>query len=123
MPAINLPDAAQYFNTALTVTGTVVAALIAGIVSFTIARPKTKVDVQTAINAGFTTLITELQEERVELLKIIREQTEQIKILSSRVSVLDRHVTVLNDMLRAAGLSPPEHPAVTTWQEMEEPGQ
>jgi hypothetical protein len=93
--------------------GTVLLGIISGVTTYLVAKPKVKVDVQTAINQGFSTLVQELQEEATELRQLVREQTACIQTLQRQVMKLDRHVIHLHELLERHGITPPAHPIGT----------
>src|SRR5437879_941253 len=81
------------WNTVIAALG---GAIITAIVTLLVARGRARIDVQAALNTGFQALVTELQEERGELTRVIKEQSETIedlerKVLSVRQDVLDEY--------------------------------
>ena len=68
----SIPDAA--FVPTLTVIGTVFTSIVTAWVTLKLGKKKEKVEVQSTINAGFQSLITELQEERKDLMVTVRER-------------------------------------------------
>ena len=91
-----------------TVAGTIAVAAITGIVTFMLGRPKTKADVQTTLNAGFQNLITELQEERNALRKIVEEQGVVVQRISGELRQMTQRVDSLERFIARNDLKVPE---------------
>lgn len=57
--------------------------------TFLISKKKAKSDVQTTLNDGFTKLIDEFQEERIEMRKQIREMQTELAEATRRIRELE----------------------------------
>jgi len=68
---------------------------------------KTAAETEQTVSQGFQLLVTKLQEERRELMKVIDEQSEEITGLRSEVRALTRQVVKLENILSKAGLEVP----------------
>jgi hypothetical protein len=68
---------------------------------------KTQAETQTTVSQGFQLLVSKLQEERKELMRVIDEQSEEITALRSEVRALTRQVTKLENVIVKAGLEVP----------------
>jgi hypothetical protein len=68
---------------------------------------KTQAETQTTVSQGFQLLVSKLQEERKELMRVIDEQSEEITALRSEVRALTRQVTKLENVIVKAGLDVP----------------
>ena len=75
----------------------IVVALITGFWAWAQGRKKGSADIQVALNSGFADLVKKLQEERVELTKVIDRQAAKIVSLEATVSRLEDKV---DDMMR-----------------------
>lgn len=74
----------------ITAIGGIGTAFIAGIFAILSGRKKAKSDVQGTLNSSFQILIGELQEERTELRRILKEQGQQIAFLQRRAEVFEK---------------------------------
>lgn len=87
-------------ETVLTVGGTVLVALISGILSWIAGHRRAATEAQSAIHAGFKILVDELQEEstklREERVGLLMEITE----LKTEVHSLKLHILAMEDTLR-----------------------
>jgi peptidoglycan hydrolase CwlO-like protein len=68
---------------------------------------KTAAETETTVSQGFQLLVTKLQEERRELMKVIDEQSTEITGLRAEVRALTRQVTKLENVISKAGLDVP----------------
>jgi peptidoglycan hydrolase CwlO-like protein len=68
---------------------------------------KTAAETEQTVSQGFQLLVTKLQEERRELMKVIDEQSEEITALRSEVRALTRQVVKLENVITKAGLDVP----------------
>ncbi len=94
-------------GTIITVVGSIAVAAITSFSAYLVGKKKAQTDVQTTLNSGFEILIRELQEERVDLTKTIKEQDEKIGLLEGRVFSLRIQVISLQNRLRDHGIPPP----------------
>jgi predicted nucleic acid-binding Zn-ribbon protein len=99
----------QLLTALLTAAGTVIAGLLAWIG----ARQQKVADAsKTMADAGkirgFNMLVTKLQEERAQLIKVIDEQSEEITALRTEVRALTRQVVKLENVISKAGLDVPD---------------
>jgi signal transduction protein with GAF and PtsI domain len=100
----------------LTIAGPILVALVTGWWSYAAGRRKTAVEA-TAANSGFSMLVTKLQEERVELTKIVdrqadimEEQSAKISRLEGEVRKLQRHIDRLEKTMMKHDLDLPSPP-------------
>jgi peptidoglycan hydrolase CwlO-like protein len=68
---------------------------------------KTAAETEQTVSQGFQLLVSKLQEERRELMKVIDEQSEEITALRGEVRALTRQVTKLESIINKAGLEVP----------------
>lgn len=100
--------------TVVTTVGGVIVAFITGLVTYLTTKKKSNTDVQSSLNAGFGTLITELQEERTvlraergELTAMVVRQNARIRQLENRVNQLLLVTTTFHNFIITSGLTPP----------------
>jgi phage shock protein A len=108
----------QLLTALLTAAGTVIAGLLAWIgarqqkvadASKTMADAgKIKAETEDTVSKGFNMLVTKLQEERAQLIKVIDEQSEEITALRTEVRALTRQVVKLENVISKAGLDVPD---------------
>src|SRR5688572_26120238 len=79
----------------LTIAGPILVALVTGWWSYAAGRRKTAVEATAAVNSGFSMLVTKLQEERVELTKIVDRQADIMEEQSAKISRLEGEVRKL----------------------------
>ena len=98
----------------LTAVTTVIVAVITGILTYLGVRTKSRTDVQTSLNTGFQSLVSELQEEREFLSKQrddlqdnIADLDKQVLELRVRVDRLLRVTTMFHNFIVQNGLVPP----------------
>jgi septal ring factor EnvC (AmiA/AmiB activator) len=70
-------------------------------------RRKQAAEAEKTVSEGFNMLVTKLQEERQNLIKVIEEQSEELVSLRSEVRALTRQVTKLEQVIDRAGLEVP----------------
>jgi peptidoglycan hydrolase CwlO-like protein len=68
---------------------------------------KTVAETENTVSQGFQLLVSKLQEERRELMKVIDEQSEEITALRGEVRALTRQVVKLENVISKAGLDVP----------------
>jgi peptidoglycan hydrolase CwlO-like protein len=68
---------------------------------------KTQAETEQTVSQGFQLLVSKLQEERRELMKVIDEQSEEITALRGEVRALTRQVVKLENVISKAGLEVP----------------
>jgi peptidoglycan hydrolase CwlO-like protein len=68
---------------------------------------KTAAETEQTVSQGFQLLVSKLQEERRELMKVIDEQSVEITGLRSEVRALTRQVVKLENVITKAGLDVP----------------
>jgi hypothetical protein len=66
---------------------------------------KTQAETEHTVSQGFQLLVSKLQEERRELMRVIDEQSEEITALRSEVRALTRQVVKLENVITKAGRS------------------
>lgn len=92
--------------TAVTIVSTLLA-WIGGRRKQAVEADKTQAETENTVSQGFQLLVTKLQEERRELMKVIDEQSVEITGLRSEVRALTRQVTKLENVINKAGLDIP----------------
>lgn len=100
--------------TVATVVGSVIVAFLSGLFTFLGVRRKGKVDVQASLNAGFNSLIEELQEERHvlqserrELRLMVIEQDRKILTLETRINRILNVTMTFHNFIVQNNLTPP----------------
>ena len=88
----------------LTGLSAIVVSFITGFFAWRVGRRKSNVDYAGVIQKGFTSLITELQEQHAADQKDIRLCQEVVKDLSNKVSLLTTYIGRLEQFLRQHGL-------------------
>jgi peptidoglycan hydrolase CwlO-like protein len=68
---------------------------------------KTQAETEQTVSQGFQLLVSKLQEERRELMRVIDEQSEEITALRGEVRALTRQVVKLENVITKAGLDVP----------------
>ena len=85
----------------------VVTAIITAIVTYFLGRGKNKVDIQASLNAGFQTLIGEMQEELAGYRALNKTQSAELSGLQQRVDRLLLIATTFHNFIVQAGMVPP----------------
>lgn len=88
----------------LTVLGGIAVAVVTGISTWLAARRRASPDVQTAINAGFKTIVAELRKERDEASKENKLLRSVVDQLQAKVTTLATHIVKLEIYLRQKGV-------------------
>lgn len=98
----------------LTAVSTVIVAFITGILTYLGVRAKARTDVQSSLNTGFQSLISELQEERQflseqrdELQEHVKHLDQQVIELRVRVERLLQLTTTFHNFIVQNDLIPP----------------
>ena len=100
----------QVLTALLAAAGTVITGLLAwiGARQQKVADAgKTKAETEKTVSEGFNMLVSKLQEERQQLIKVIDEQSEEITALRSEVRALTRQVVKLEGVINKAGIEVP----------------
>lgn len=98
----------------ITATTTILVAILGGVFALLQGRKKASADAQSSIASGFQLLVKNLQEERVELTKVIDKQATENVGLKAEVSALTKTVHSLerkvDELMRSwrRGEAPPE---------------
>lgn len=95
------------WKTILTVLGSVLSSSAVGFWAWMRTRVVASKDPQSTINIGFAALVTELQQERAELMVVVNDQTKQIVGLRLEVHTLSRQAMRLSRELEKNGIPIP----------------
>ena len=94
----------------ITAASAVLVALVTGVLTVWAGRRKAQSDVQASLNSGFQILVSELQQERTELTRIIADQAQRITALEAEVNRLRAEMRRSERFLAERGISLPAPP-------------
>lgn len=107
-------------STLLTVGGAVATTVLTVVGTIWVARARAKIDVGQAITLGFEALTNQLQEERTQLMEIVRAQRLELTACEKAAATMEtldrrmrRHVATVEQLLEKANIPVPPH---TDWE-------